>query len=66
MPIEPENVVGAKSFIKANRFKIEETKVSRNFQADRSKFRGSNRPLKMTKIFEIRLSPGRQTRYDQV
>ena len=64
VPIEPENVVWAKSFIKGNRSKIEETKVSRNFQADRSTFRGWNRPLKKmickklkTKIW---LSPGRQ------
>ena len=54
VPIEPENVVWAKSFIKGNRSKIEETKVSRNFQADRSTFRGLNRPLKMTKILTER------------
>ena len=54
VPIEPENVVWAKSFIKGNRSKIEETKVSRHFQADRSTFRGWNRALKSAMILPQR------------
>ena len=53
-------------FLKQKLLKIVDSKVSRHFQASQSTFRGVLSHRKIDQNFEIILSPGRQTRYDQV